>query len=285
MQLSRGVAYMIGAALGFSAMSVLVKLASARVPTGEIVLARAVVTLVASYAMVRGAGVPPWGQRRGRLVLRGVIGFGGLSLYYLSLAHLPLADATTIHHTAPLFTAVLAWWLLREVVGWATVLALALGLAGVVLVVHPSGSGLAPFGVAVGLASALCAGLAYVTVRRLAQTEHPLVIVFYFPLVALPLAIPWAAASWVTPAPLDWLLLLGVGLTTQLGQVCVTRALALETASRATSVGYIQVAFAMLWQWALFAAPPTAWTLAGAALIVAGTVVIAATRAFAAPRP
>ena len=86
---------------------------------------------------------------------------------------------------------------------------------------------------------------------------------------------PWAIATWVTPDATEWLLLLGIGLATQVGQVFLTRALVLETASRATSVGYIQVAFAMVWQWLLFDLPPTAWTLAGAGLIVGGTVAVA----------
>ena len=177
----------------------------------------------------------------------------------------------------PLLTAVLAWWLLREPIGWTTALAVALGIAGVVLIVHPSGTGLDPVGVGVGLGAALCSAFAYVTVRQLARTEHPLVIVFYFPLVATPLAMPWAIATWVTPAPIDWLLLLGIGLTTQIGQVFLTMALAIERAGRATSVGYVQVAFAMCWQWAVFGDPPTRWTLAGAALIIVGTLAVART--------
>lgn len=266
---------MAASALGFSVMSMLVKIASTRLPTGEIVLARAIVTLVASYVMVRRADLPLWGTNRKGLAFRGVLGFGGLSLYYLSLAHLPLADATTIQNTTPLMTALLAWWVLRESVGWSTAFALACGIAGVTLVVHPSGTGLDPAGVAIGLGAATCSAVAYVTVRQLAKTEHPLVIVWYFPLFATPLVIPWAVATWVMPAPIDWLLLLAIGLTTQVGQVFMTMALALERAGRVTSIGYIQVAFAMIWQWVIFASPPTIWTIAGAALIVGGTTVIA----------
>jgi drug/metabolite transporter (DMT)-like permease len=266
---------MVASALGFSIMSMLVKVASARLPTGEIVLARAVVTLVASYVMVRRAGLPLWGTNRRGLALRGVLGFGGLSMYYLSLAHLPLADATTIQNTTPLLTSVLAWWVLRESVGWSTAFAIACGVAGVTLVVHPSGAGLDPAGVAIALGAATCSAIAYVTVRQLVKTEHPLVIVWYFPLIATPLVVPWAVATWVTPAPLDWLLLVAIGLSTQIGQVFLTMALAIERAGRVTSIGYIQVAFAMIWQWMIFASPPTIWTLAGATLIVGGTTVIA----------
>lgn len=278
MQLSRGVLYIAASALGFSAMSALVKVATAELPLGEIVLARAVVTLVASYVMVVRAEVPIWGHERGRLVLRGFLGFGGLAFYYAAIARLPLADATTIQNLAPLITAFLAWWLIGERIGASTFLALGCGIGGVLLIVHPSGAGIDAAGVAIALGAAACSSLAYVTVRQLARTEHPLVIVFYFPLVATPLAIPWAAADWVWPNPTQLLLLLLIGLTTQAAQVFLTLGLAVERAGRAASVGYLQIVFAMGWQLALFGDVPAPATIAGAGLIIAGTLAVAGTR-------
>ena len=275
MKPSRGLVYMAASALGFSAMSVLVKVASPRLPTGEIVLARAIVTLAISYAMVWRAGLSPWGNRKRGLVLRGVLGFGGLAGYYAALAALPLADATTMQNTVPLMTALLAWWLLDERVGRRTAIAIAFGLAGVVVIARPGGDGLDPVGVAAALGGAVCSAIAYVTVRQLSRTEHPLVIVFYFPLVAAPLALPWAAYHFAMPQPIDWLLLVAIGACTQVGQVFLTMGLSLERAGRATSVGYIQICFAMLWQLAVFGDVPSATTLVGAALIVVGTLVTA----------
>jgi len=274
-RLSRGVAYMAISALGFSVMSLLVKLASPRLPTGEIVFARALVTLVLSYVLVVRAGLSPWGKAPLPLVFRGLLGFGGLSGLYLALARLPLADTTTIQNAVPLLTAVLAWWLLGERIGRATVAAIGFGIAGVALIVHPSGAGLDPAGVAAALAGVVCSSIAYVTVRKLTRTEDPLVIVFYFPLVATPLSLPWVIADFAMPQPIDWLLLAAIGCSTQVGQVFLTRGLALERAGRATTVGYLQVAFAMFWQLVVFGDLPTPWTLAGAGLIVGSTLVIA----------
>src|SRR6185312_4974421 len=120
--------------------------------------------------------------------------------------------------------------------------------------------------------------IAYVTVRELSKTEHPLVIVFYFPLVATPLAIPWAAAHCVWPSLHAWALLALIGIATQVGQVFLTRALAIESAGRATAVGYLQICFAMIWQILVFGDAPSLWTIAGAALIVAGTLAVARSR-------
>ena len=266
---SRGVLYMTASALGFSAMSVLVKIASVRMPTGQLVLARAVVTLILSYVL------SPWGNQKRGLLLRGALGFCGLTFYYAALAHLPLADASTIQNTTPLLTALLAWWVLREPVGWATAFAIACGIGGVMLIVHPSGSGTDPIGFAFAIGAALTSAIAYVTVRQLVRTEHPLVIVFYFPLVATPLSIPWAVADWVTPQPIDWLLLVAIGVTTQIGQVFLTLGLSVERAGKATSVSYLQVVFALLWQTFLFDDPPPWASVAGAALIVGGTLAVA----------
>jgi drug/metabolite transporter (DMT)-like permease len=274
-KLSRGVLYVAASAFGFSVMAMLVKLASARLPTGEIVFARALITLGISYALVRRAGVSPWGNQRLSLMLRGLLGFGGLTGYYIAIVRLPLADATVLQNAVPLLTTVLAWWLLDEDIGWPTAFAIACGIVGVTLIVRPTGDGLDPLGVGAGLGAVTCSSIAYVTVRKLVRTEHPLVIVFYFPLVATPLALPWALTSFVMPQPIDWLLLVAIAAATQVGQVFLTRALAIERASRATTGGYLQVVFAMGWQLAVFGEPPTAWTLGGASLILGGTLLVA----------
>ena len=277
-KVSRGVLYMVASAFGFSAMGGLVKLASQRLPTGEIVFARALITTVISFAMVRRAGLSPWGTQRASLVLRGVLGSGGLAGYYIALARLPIADATTLQNAVPLLTAVLAWWLLDEVIGWSTGFALLCGIAGVALVMRPSGAGLDPIGVSASLIGVACSAVAYVTVRRLAQTEHPLVIVLFFPLVATPLSLPWMLVSFVWPQPIDWLLLFAIAATTQFGQVFLTMGLAIERAGRATTINYLQVALAMVWQVAVFGEAVTPWTIAGASLILGGTLLTAQVR-------
>jgi drug/metabolite transporter (DMT)-like permease len=276
-----GVLYMAASALLFSAMSALVKLAGHRLPAPEIVLVRVVITLILSWVMVRRAGLSPWGTHRAALALRGLLGFLALSCYYWTLTRLPLADSTTIQQMAPLFTAIGAWLILRERIGPAAGVAIVLGLAGVALVAHPAGlagkQDLDLAGTAVALGGALSSGLAYVTVRQLSQKEDPLVIVFYFPLVALPLSIPWALPHAVWPTAREWLILVGIGVTTQGAQVCLTRGLALERAGRASAIGYLQVAFAMLWGAVFFHELPGWSTLAGAGLIVGGTALVAST--------
>ena len=88
--------------------------------------------------------------------------------------------------------------------------------------------------------------MAHVVVRRLARTEHPLVIVFYFPLVNVPASLPFVVRDFVWPEGIEWVWLLGVGLATQVGQMGLTRGLVALPAGQATSLSYLQVVFAAL---------------------------------------
>jgi uncharacterized membrane protein len=100
-----------------SIMSLLVKLAGRRIPSQELVLVRALITLALSYAALRRAGLGVRGTHPRLLVLRGVAGCAGLTCFYYSLVHLPLGEATLIQYTNPVFAAVMAAVVLRERVG------------------------------------------------------------------------------------------------------------------------------------------------------------------------
>ena len=118
---------MLSSALSFSLMGVCVKAVGGRIPVGEVVLARSAVSLLLSVVMLRQAGLEPWGNRRGLLVLRGVIGTGALLCVFAALAQLPLAPATVLQYLQPTFTAALAWVVLRERIGLRMVLVALLG--------------------------------------------------------------------------------------------------------------------------------------------------------------
>lgn len=270
-----GVVHMVHAALWFAVMSTLVKLASERLPTMQIVFARGFVTLGLAAASLVHARKSPFGGRSGLLFLRGLIGSCALVCFYVAVVHLPLAEATVVHQTAPLWTALLAAWLLHERLRPRIVVALLGAFAGVLMIARPSwlfGGGPAaplPWEFAfVALLGAMLSAIAYVTVRRLGRTEDPLVVVFWFPLVTVPMTAPFALPQWTWPTWQEWLLLLGIGTSTQIAQVELTRGLAKEAAGRATAVGYLQVAFATLFGAVVFGALPDAWSWAGMATIV-----------------
>ena len=262
---------MVASALSFSLMGVCVKQVGGRIPAAEVVLVRALVSVVLSWLLVRRAGISPWGQRRGLLVLRGAIGSVALLCVYIALTELPLASATVLQYLYPTFTALLAWLVLGEPIGRRVLLAVLLGWTGVLLVARPDQL-LGP-AVLIAVAGAFCTALAYVSVRSLGTSEHPLVIIFYFPLVALPLSLPALLLQPVMPSARELLWLLGVGLFTQLGQLGLTRALTALPAAQATAISYVQVLLAGLWGWLIFGESSDASTIAGGLLVLAATLI------------
>lgn len=276
-------------ALAFSFMALLVKVAGQRLPSSEIVLVRAVVTLVISWGLLRRAGVSCWGRRRGLLVLRGVLGFVALTSFYYAVVNLPLADATVIQYTNPVWAALIAVAALGERMHRREVVLVLASLGGVILATRPSflfgGASLPTVPVAVGLVAALFSAAAYVTVRKLGETDHTMVIVFYFSLIATIGAIPIAAPRVVWPTPLEWLVLVGVGVATQLGQVFMTIGLRRERAGRATAASYLAVAFAAIWGLLFYREVPSGWLVAGALIIVASTVALSLVGPAATPCP
>lgn len=271
-----GLRYAAAGAFCFSLMSAFAKLLGDRIPTQEIILARGLVVAILSAHALRRAGISPWGRERPLLLLRGLLGYGALSCFLWAVIRLPLAETTVIHFTNPVFTAILAAFVLGEILRWQEVGLTLLALGGVLFIARPGflfgeASGLDPVGVLVALLGAVLSAGAYVTARRLTRTNDPLVIVFFFALVTLVGATPLVVPVFVMPRGHEWLLLLGVGVATQGGQVFVTRALKLEKAGRAMAVGYLQIVFAALWGLLWFSEVPDAWTGVGALVIVLST--------------
>ncbi|MFW6731837.1 MAG: DMT family transporter [Synechococcus sp.] len=268
---------MVLSALSFSLMGVCVKHLGGRLPVAEVVFGRALISLLLSWWLLRRAGLSPWGRHRRLLVLRGVLGTVALFGVYGGLAWLPLAPATVLQYLYPTFTAALAWGALGERFGRRLGLAMVLGWTGVALLMQPVGGpgtlpALAPLGVVAAVTGALFTALAYVSVRTLAGREHPLVIIFWFPLVSLPLALPLVLLEPIRPQPIELLWLLGVGLFTQLGQLGLTAALIRLPAARATAISYVQVPMAALWGWLWFAEPVGLGTAGGAGLVLLATL-------------
>ncbi len=278
--ISAGLRYMAISSFFFSIMGLLVKVAGQRLPSQEIVFFRSLLVLGFAYAMIRRAGASALGNDKKWLVVRGSTGFVALSCFYYGVTHLPLADATLIMYTNPVFTGILAAIFLAESINVADVVGVVVSLIGVVLVAQPSfifgGAGrLDPVAVGIALVGAVISATSYVIVRKLRATEHELTVVFYFPLISVPASIPIALPSAVLPTWTELAVLLGVGVVTFIAQVTMTRGLHLEKAGRATAVSYLQVVFAFIWGMLFFDEYPTVYSIVGAVLIIGSTVAVA----------
>jgi drug/metabolite transporter (DMT)-like permease len=271
---------MVLSALSFSVMTASAKMIGTSLPPSEIILVRTMLTLGITYMIIRQLGIPVFGRSAfGLLFMRGIFGFTALMSLFYSLPRLPLAEATLLQYLNPLFVAILGVWVLRERLTRVALLSLASAFAGVVMVTRPGflfgtlAADLPRTPVLVAVFGALMSSLAYITIRKLKDREHPMTIVLYLPLVSLPFATVVSIPVFVWPTPTEWLLLLSVGVFTQAGQMTLTRGLMAMQASQATTVGTLQVAFAATWGVVLFSEIPSFWTLIGATCIVGGAIV------------
>ena len=275
-----GVLYMLGAALGFSLMGLLVKVASATFPSMEIVFVRSAFMTGLTFAALRRDGVSPLGVDRRTLALRGAVGAVALSLFYIGIGRLPLGDAVTVQYTAPVWTALTAAVLIGERLRPAVLVGAVLSLVGVVLVAKPSAlfgaeAALDGWGVAAVATASVLSGLAYTFVRKLRATDRPMTIIFYLSWIGLLGAAPFAlGGGWVWPSGWDWLLLLGIGLATHAGQVGLTKGMHRLEAGTAASVGYLQVVLAFVWGAVFLGDAIDGLSVAGAALVVSSVLLV-----------
>ena len=276
-----GPRYMLISALAFALMAALVKEAGQLgIPLLQIIFVRALISVALSLIDIGRAGVHPLGYRRALLFARGFSGFLALTGVFYALIHLSMAQATVLQYLHPVFTALLAFLFLAERPTNATLACIALSLLGLACIVSPywfaSDATTAPlWPVIAGLGGAFGSGVAYTLVRKLVTTEHPSVIVLYFPLVCAPGTLLLGGADFVWPTAAGWWVLLGVGCFTQLGQLALTKAMQLDAASRVTSLSYVQIIFAAILGWLAFGEIPTQATLLGGGLILLGAMVSA----------
>lgn len=241
---------MLIATFFFALMNVSIKMVP-RIPAFEIVFFRSVVSLVASYVMIRKLGLNPLGNNRSFLALRGFFGMVSLVTFFFTIQKLPLASAVTLQYLSPIFTVLFAVFFLDEKVHPVQWLCFAVAFAGVALI-RGFDTRLEWQYLALGVMSAMFSGLAYNSVRKLRDTDHPLVVVFYFPLMAFPFSLVYCLFIWVTPMGWEWLWLFLVGVFTQIAQVNLTHALQNEKLAAISGLNYLGILYALFFGYVFF---------------------------------
>lgn len=269
-RMKKAVIYMLISVLGFALMNLTVKYLH-RLPATELVLFRSIVSLVLSFYFLARRKVSPWGVQKKYLIARGVFGVAALSMFFYTLQELPLGSAITIQYLSPIFTALFGIFILKEKVQWWQWLFFAISFGGIALIKGFDAS-ISPLLFFMGLGSAICAGLAYNFIRKVKNTDHPLVVVLYFPLIATPVMAVISIFNWVQPMGWEWLLLLLMGVLTQIAQINMTKALQLVEVNEITGLKYLGVIFALGFDYFLFDHRYSYLVLIGMFMVVGGVV-------------
>jgi drug/metabolite transporter (DMT)-like permease len=182
-----------------------------------------------------------------------------------------LGTAVTIQYLSPVFTTILAVYVLDEKVRPLQWLFFLISFAGV-LVIQGVSDHAENFYILIGILSAVGSAFAYITIRTIKDREHPLVVVFHFQLLGTLTGMFFTAPVFVMPTGWDWLNLVLVGLFTQLGQLNMTKSLQMEKVAGVSILNYIGVLYATLAGYFLFDELYSWHTILGMSLIVAGVV-------------
>jgi drug/metabolite transporter (DMT)-like permease len=269
---------MVGASAIIAAVSLLAKalgrgvggeaLHPLQIAAGRFLSALALVSVISIWQRPRFAGAA-WRVHAGR----SLCGWAALSLLFAAVTRMPLAEATAISFLSPLAAMVLAIPLLGERVGPVRWSAAAIAMVGALVLIRPGTAAFQPAAL-MALASALFMGMEAILIKRLSGTEPPLRILLINNAMASLLGVVAASFVWITPSPVQWLMMAGLG--SMLGaQILFIQAMRAADASYVMPFFYATLVFAALYDVALFGEWPDLWSQIGIAIIVSGAMLLA----------
>ena len=240
-------------ATAFSLMSVMIKLASDHhLSLPEILFWRqaGAAPLILGWVLI-GPGLASLKTTRLKMhVTRSLIGLTSMTFMFTGLALLPLAEATVLGFTMPIFATIFAAVMLRETTGWHRWGAVICGFLGVLIMVAPGGGHFPLFGATVALIAAVLSALVTVLLRDMSKTEPPATTAFWFSALSLvplgPLLIHFGQAH----NPSNWLLLCSIGAFGAVGQIGMTSSLKWAPVSTVVAVDYVSLIWSTLCGWA-----------------------------------
>lgn len=245
--------WMLVAGASFATMGVFVKLGAQWFSSDELVFYRSIFGLIVIVSAVlwwhgREAREHLFGPHFGWQLSRGLVGFASLTLFFYSIAKLPLAMAITLNYTSPLFLALIMPFSLKERPSPMQYLSVLLGFVGVVMLLRPWQAGGEVLPGLVGLCSGFTAAWAYVHVRKLGRLHEPewRTVLWFTVVCSLGAALFTTAQEWHPVSPSNLLLLLAVGLFATIGQFGMTRAYKRGETTVVASFAFSTVVFGAL---------------------------------------
>ena len=271
--IARGAFFIVASELSFALSAAIIKQVSISLPNESIVFFRNLFgllilapILLRSDPKILHTNVLPLH------LARSGFGMGAMYCFFYALAHISLGDTMLIKSTIPLIIPFVSLIWLKESISSRVLVAGILGFVGVFLILEPNGD--TDWASIVALVSSIMAALAFVTVRKLSATEPPLRIVAYFGIFGLGISSIPLIWAWQTPTIIEYTMLLGIGLTTTIGQLFLTRGYQNAPASSVGIFTYTSVPFGTFLGWLFFEEILDINSLFGAILIILAGLII-----------
>jgi len=270
------VGYMIAACGFFAIMNVCIRLANeSGMHVLQIVFFRNLFALLSMVPWLVATGfVGMHTQRLGAHARRAGLGICAMVLWFSSVSLLPLAEATALNFTFPLFGTILAALILKETVRARRWTATTVGFLGVLVILQPWGASIEWVSM-LPIAAAVFMAASAITVKQLSSTESAGTVVFYMNLFMTPASFVPAVVVWQWPTWDIWLAVVALGLFAAVSHVCLTRAYSQAEASFLQPLDYLRLPFMAILAYFLFDEVPSDWLWPGAAIIAAASIYIA----------
>jgi drug/metabolite transporter (DMT)-like permease len=265
---------MLASTISFGLMAVMIRVASATLPTFEIAFFRNAFGLLALLPVLLHGRSSLRTRQLPRYLVRSVIGIGSMLCGFWAIGNLPLSQAISLSYSSPLFVTIAAVAWLGEQVRWRRWAAVIVGFIGVLVIVRPGSSGFTAASLVAILAAVLTAVVA-IQIKQLSRVDPADTIVLYTYLFWVPLSLLPALFVWQWPHGIAWLWLASIGALGTGGQLLWTRALRLGDVSALTPISFMQLPIVAVAGYLLFAERISHWTLLGAGIIFAANAYIA----------
>ncbi|WP_395712599.1 DMT family transporter [Reyranella sp.] len=271
----QGAFWLVTGGFIFTATSAMIRLLSTQIESVQTAFFRAVISVVILLPIIAAGKVKPWQSKRiAGHFWRTFMGTLSMVLGFYAVSMLPLADATAIAFSQPLFSVVVAALIAGEKVRWRRWSATIVGFIGVLVMVRP-GEGSLQAGALVALANAATVALSILLVKRLSNSETPLMILTQFAIFSTILLLPPALWVWRWPDAWGWVLAVGVALSATVGQYFWVQAFKAGEMSAVAPFEYLRLPFAVFVGWLIWDEIPVIWTYVGAAIVIASALYIA----------
>jgi drug/metabolite transporter (DMT)-like permease len=268
MKKSTAIFYMIFSVIAFSLMNTVVK-SLISFSAYQIVFFRSIGTLFFTIPLIIKYKISFFGNNKKWLVIRGAAGVISLTCFFQSLNYLSVGTAVSLRYIAPIFATIFAFIFLKEKIKpmqWFLFLVAFIG----VLIIKGFGGNLNAFGLTLIILSAIFLGVIFVVIRKIGNTENPLVIINYFMIMAFLFGGMMSINNWKTPSLVEWVLLLSLGVFGYVGQLYMTKAFQAQETSVIAPLKYLEVVFMIMIGASWFGEVYNLWTLLGVFLILIG---------------
>ncbi|MDB4026046.1 DMT family transporter [Candidatus Thioglobus sp.] len=266
----------------FSIMVIFIRKASENLHILEVVFFRNLLAFIVMLPLLTSTGLAAIKMNNTKLFfMRGFFGAIGMLAGFTCLTLIPLAQATAISFSKPIFITIGATIFLGEIIKARRIAAIIIGIIGMLIIVQPGVNSLS-FGIMLAIIAALAHSINALIVKKLTLTDSPQAIVMWMVIILIPITFVPAVTVWEWPSFETWLYLWGIAIVGTLAHFSWTKSYTMAEITSLESIEFIKLPIMALFGWMIFSEIPGTWTWIGGSIIFISTIYISRREAKAA---